>query len=304
MCDGICGASAEGATRWIFRDVTTSSDGRSYFSRRWSSVDVSINEQGFRERGFSAVKPPGTYRIAALGDSFTFGNGLRPRERYSDLLNQWLPDQFEVLNFGIPGANTPHHLETLTRALAAHSDFVLLQWFVNDIEGNDLSGRPRALLLLPVPAMHQWLSAHSALYTVANLRWAEVQIAMGWVGSYADYLKARASDPNSADARRESALLHQIIDISRAHGIPLGIVLFPDAGPELGHTYPFAFLHERVLAMCKEERVPCLDLRDAFAAVKDRRSLWVSPFDHHPSARANEIAAVKILEVFQHHWQK
>lgn len=300
----VAGVSAEAATRWIFRSVTASADGGGYFSRRDAS-SVLLNEHGFRERSYATPKPPGKYRIAVIGDSFTFGNGLDPRERYTNVLDTWLPDQYEVLNFGIPGNNTPHHLDTLrARVLPAQPDFVLLQWFVNDIEGNDLSGRPRTLPLVPVPGLHRWLNANSAIYTVANMRWAELQIAMGMAPSYADYLKARAEDANSMDARRESRLLHEIIDTAQRAGVKIAILLFPDPGQDLGPEYPFAFLHERVLGVCRQEAVPCIDLRGDLAIVKDRRALWVSPFDHHPSAKANEIAALKILDRLQNHWTK
>ena len=299
------GASAEAATRWVFRDVTTSADGGSFFARRWKAESVVFNERGFRERSFSDTAPAGTYRIAVIGDSFTFGSGLDPHARYTDRMNAWLPDHFEVLNLGLPGNNTPEHLTMLrTRALALHPDFVLLQWFVNDIEGDDLSGRPRTWPLVGMPTLHTWLNRHSALYGVANLRWAEAQIAFGWHKSYAEYMRERTGDPGSPDRQRDAALLRAIIDDTRQHGSAIGIVLFPDAGPDLGDAYPFAFLHDHVLGVCQESRVTCLDLRSAFARVKDRRSLWVSPFDHHPSARANEIAAVKILEVFEREWVK
>jgi hypothetical protein len=297
-------AGAEAATRWVFRDVTTSADSGSFFSRRWIN-DVAFNQSGFRERDFPLEKPPNTYRVAVIGDSFTFGNGLPPEQRYTDLMNAWLPDRFEVLNFAIPGNNTPQHLQTLrSRVLPAKPDFVLLQWFVNDIEGEDLSQRPRPALLAPHPALHRWLNRHSALYVIANLRWAEIQIALGWYPSYAEYLKMRAGDPDSGDSRREARQLGDIITTARQHNIDFGIVLFPDTGGPLDETYAFQFLHERVLEICRKAGVHCLDLRRDFAIVKDRRALWVSPFDHHPSARANEMAAVRILETFERDWQK
>ena len=299
------GASAEAATRLVFRDVTTSADAGSYFARRWNANNVFLNERGFRERGFSDTKPAGVYRIAVIGDSFTFGNGLEARARYTDRLNEWLPDQFEVLNFGVAGNNTPEHVTTVrASALPAHPDFVLLQWFVNDIEGDDLSGRPRTWPLVGMPFLHRLLNKYSALYDLANMRWNEAQIAFGWHKSYADYMRNRAGDPNSADRQRDAALLRTIIDDTRSSGSAIGIVLFPDAGFDLGEAYPFAFLHDHVLDICREDKVTCLDLRSTFAAVKDRRSLWVSPFDHHPSARANELAALRILEVFKHEWEK
>ncbi len=298
--------AVEAATRFVFRDVTTGSDNGGFFSLRWArGGHVQTNGDGFRERSFSMTKPAGTYRIVVLGDSFTFGNGLEANERYSDRLQAWLPPGYEVLNFGAPGANTPQHLDTLrSRVLPADPDFVLLQWFVNDIEGDSVEGRPLIRPLIPSRTVHNWLQAHSALYTVANLRWGEVQVASGMAGSYADYLKARAGDPQSADARRDAETLKKIIDEVRSQGRAIGIVLFPDPGPDLGDSYPFAYLHDHVMNVCRETNVPCLDLRKDFAAIADRRSLWVSPFDHHPSARANEIAAVKILEVFRRHWLK
>jgi hypothetical protein len=300
----VAGISAEAATRWVFRNVTSSADGGGYFSRQ-SRRDVMMNEYGFREHSFTLEKPAGEYRIAVVGDSFTFGSGLQTTQRYTDLMEQWLPEQFEVLNFGIPGSNTPQHLETLrVRVLPAHPDFVLLQWFVNDIEGNDVSRRPHTWPLLPIPALHRWLNANSALYTIANMRFAEAQIMLGVAPSYPEYLKARAADADSPDARRDAALLHEIVEVSHRAGSEIAIVLFPDPGQDLGSGYPFAFLHERVMAVCRQEAIPCIDLRNDLATVKDRRSLWVSPFDHHPSERANVIAALKIVERLQNRWVK
>jgi hypothetical protein len=301
----LAAVAAEAAARWMFRNVTASADGGGYFSVHRTPDEDVANAHGFRDRTFSADKPPGVYRIAVVGDSFTYGNGLKPQQRYTNLLDEWLPDQFEVLNFGIPGNNTPQHLDTLrTSVLPMNPDFVLLQWFVNDVEGHDLSGRPRTAPVIPMPGLHRWLNANSALYTIANMRWAEAQIMLGKAPSYPEYLKARVADASGPDARRDAALLQEMVDRSRKSGSDMAIVLFPDPGQDLGEAYPFAFLHERVIGVCQQEGIPCIDLRGDFAAVKDRRALWVSPFDNHPSAKANEIAALKILERLRPRWVK
>ena len=124
-------AFAEAATRFIFRDVTTSSDNQGFFTRRWAETGtVQTNGAGYRERSFSNVKAPGTYRIAAVGDSFTYGNGIRNDERYTEILQKALPSRFEVLNFGTAGANTPQHLHTVANiVLPLGPDFVILQWY-------------------------------------------------------------------------------------------------------------------------------------------------------------------------------
>ena len=75
-------AAAEPMTRFLFRDVTTSSDNGGYFTRRWFETGaVHVNSSGYREREFAAVKPSGAFRIAVVGDSFTYGNGVRQEDR-------------------------------------------------------------------------------------------------------------------------------------------------------------------------------------------------------------------------------
>jgi GDSL-like Lipase/Acylhydrolase family len=301
----ICIALAEPVTRVVFRDVTTSADAGGFFSRRWSRTGaVEFNSFGFRERTFTADKPAGVYRIAAVGDSFTFGNGIRAQDRYSDLLQARLPEHFEVLNFGVGGANTPEHRNFVAQLLPGfHPDFVLLQWYVNDVEDDDSAARPTFHPLMPMRELHHWLNDSSALYTVANMKWAEMQVALGMTRSYPEYLQRRLGDPNSPDSQNDRTLLLDLIAMCRRASVPLGIVLFPDtAGTDLGAGYPFTYLHERILDICAAQDLTCLDLRDAFSAVKDHRLLWANRLDHHPSALANEIAAVKIFETYSKQW--
>ena len=296
---------AEPFTRIVFRNVTTSSDNGGFFTRRWlRSGAVHINGSGFRERAFTATKAAGVYRIAVVGDSFTFGNGIAQPDRYSDLLQSRLPDHFEVLNFGTPGANTPEHRTLLSHLLPdIHPDFVLLQWYVNDMEDDDSAGRPSFRRLMPIRSLHNWLNDASALYTIANMQWAETQVALGMTTSYTEYLHRRLGDPNSADSQVDRGLLLQLIALCKRAGVPLGIVLFPDtAGADFGAGYPFAYLHERVLDICREQDLTCVDLRQDFSQVKDHRLLWANRLDHHPSALANEIAAVRIFETYAKQW--
>lgn len=297
-------AVVEPMARFVFRDVTSSSDNGGYFTQRWFRTGaVHQNSSGFREREFSAVKPAGTYRIAVVGDSFTWGNGVRQEDRYSNLLQARLPSHFEVLNFGAAGANTPQHHTLIGHLLSsAHPDFVLLQWYVNDVEDDDSTGRPSFVPLIPIRGMHDWLSINSALYTVANMKWSETQVALGMTAGYTTYLHRRFADPDSHDSQVDRALLVELVALCKRAGVPIGIVLFPDTAGDLRQGYPFGYLHDRVHDVCRAEGLTCLDLLNDFSLVKDRRLLWASRLDHHPSALANEIAAVKIFETYATIW--
>ena len=296
-------AVAEYCTRWMYRDVTSTSDSRGYFSGRWNrSGHVRLNSHGFREREFTEVPSPNVHRIAVVGDSFTFGNGLRAELRFSELIQHSLGPEFEVLNFGVPGYNTPNELDVVRRVvLPLHPEFVLLQWFVNDVEGDSRS-RPVYAPLLPFTSLHRSLQRRSALYTISDFWWTRQQIRWGLRQSYPDYINDTYGNQHRAPAGAHHAAIRSLLATVKDAHAGVGIILFPDTGYDLRDRYPFAFLHERVLGICGEAEVRCVDLRPVFAEVKDRQRLWVNRLDAHPSALANSIAAFQIVRAFEAAW--
>jgi len=178
----------------------------------------------------------------------------------------------------------------------------LLQWYVNDMEDDDSSGRPTFRPLMPVRSVHDWLNDVSALYTVANMQWAQMQVALGMTTSYSDYLNLRLGDPNGHDSQVDRGLLLDLIARCQRAGVRLGIVLFPDTAVSTSKDYPYGYLHDRVLEICQGQNLICADLRQEFSLIKDNRLLWANRLDHHPSALANEIAAVKIFETYASLW--
>jgi len=103
---------------------------------RVAPFEVAINAAGFRDAEYPLDKPPGTYRIFALGDSITFGLGVNNREAYPEVLerelNARLDFPIEVLNLGLPGASTDDELVRLRGFMAYSPDFLLLQVTNND----------------------------------------------------------------------------------------------------------------------------------------------------------------------------
>jgi hypothetical protein len=210
----------------------------------------------------------------------------------------------EVLNFGFPGNNWAEHVKTLERRiLRLRPDFVLLQWGINDIElDRDVLARPKIPLLLPSPAVHEWFSDRSAFYTILNAQWNRFQVRHQAGESYPAYMTRLYSDPNSEGAVRAEMLMRGFIELARKRGAGVGILLFPDPADSLGEDYPYRFLHDRVLETCVKEQIECVDLLPRLALVEDRRTLWASPLDSHPSGLANQIAAQEILATFARKW--
>lgn len=101
-------------------------------------VAVRVNSQGFRaDRAYSPEAPPGTLRIVAVGDSFTFGQGVEVEETFAARLEGLLPGT-EVVNLGVSGYGTDQQLLMLRhRGLAFRPDVVLLGLLVTNVLRND-----------------------------------------------------------------------------------------------------------------------------------------------------------------------
>jgi lysophospholipase L1-like esterase len=239
-----------------------------------------------------------------VGDSFTWGQGIEASERFSNLIEGALGPRYEVLNFGRPGNDMPEHLGVLEEALAVAPDFILLQLYINDFETKQME-RPRPYRLLPAQVDRD-LERSSVLYDLLNRKWASVQERLGIVDSYQRYMERNLGDPNGPNSREAFGMLHEFIERSRQAGVACGTVLFPAAdamGPD-GSNYPFGYLHERVQSTCASEQIRCLDLLPAFSTIHDPRSMWVSPFDAHPNAVANQRAAREIFQQFAPLWRR
>ena len=112
---------------------------------------VEINQAGFRDIEHALKKPIGTYRIAALGDSYTEARHVaiqdtfpKKLERYLNACKQLNYDKVEVLNFGVSGYGTAEELLTLRNSVWGYEpDLVLTTFFAgNDVLDNYPPAKP------------------------------------------------------------------------------------------------------------------------------------------------------------------
>jgi len=114
------------------------------------TVRLRANSQGFRTPELPRKKPAGTYRIAFLGDSTTFGWGVEAKERFSELLAARLNARedglrYEVINLGIPGYTSWHGIRAFeTYGLPWSPDMVIISFGAND--GKRISRRAKETL--------------------------------------------------------------------------------------------------------------------------------------------------------------
>jgi GDSL-like lipase/acylhydrolase family protein len=264
---------------------------------------AALNSLGFREREIGP-KDPGRYRIIILGDSFTFGNFVEEKDRFSNQLQVMLGPRYEILNLGYPGNNLPDYLPALDRALTMKPDFILLQLYENDFETPGMMRhRPTSYTLLPLDTDSR-LERESVLYRLIVDRWNVLQETIGFAERYTDYMARLLRDPESIDSREGVSELTEFIERARRAGVPTGGVLFPALYglADHGREYPFEYLHERVGKLYKDTQTPYLDLMPAFLTIRDPRTLVVNRWDAHPNAKANHLAAIAIFNRFLPLW--
>ena len=104
---------------------------------------VQINSEGMADREHPRAKPPGTLRIALLGDSVTASLYLPTEAKFGGLwekaLSQRLRRPVEVLNFAVDGSATWDQLQLFhLRARHFQPDLVVLGFFWgNDVWNNE-----------------------------------------------------------------------------------------------------------------------------------------------------------------------
>jgi hypothetical protein len=119
--------------------------------RKEGEAFVRINSDGLRDREHTKVKPPETFRIAVVGDSYAEAFQVAREKAFWSVMERRLQDcpalrgrRVEVINFGVSGYGTAQELITLREKVWEYSpDVVLLALTTN----NDVLDNSRALKL-------------------------------------------------------------------------------------------------------------------------------------------------------------
>ena len=94
---------------------------------------IRTNQQGFRsEREFAERPTPSAVRALLFGDSQTAGDGVANRSRFSDLLEQEIPN-FEIYNYALSGTSVDQHFLIYKEQAGVEHDLVIIAFYVENI---------------------------------------------------------------------------------------------------------------------------------------------------------------------------
>ena len=288
---------------------------RGYFGSQ-NEVDHLTNAMGFRGRLFPLdlgsdgneillPKRPQAVRLAFLGDSFTFGEGVRDQDTFAqvtaaNLQKQW-PDRIvEAANYGVGGHNTFQAFHVLQRwAIKTDPDAVILGFVLNDAEPpifapDPVSGRPVRRQLAVEQGRFGSRPPDRLLYrsNIAQLVWrfcAQRQ----QTDSTIDHYRSLYTDANPSWKTNRAALLG-IVESCQQRQIPCYVLLFPVLY-KLNEDYPLKDVHERIKKSLAGTHATFIDLLPLLMD-KKAADLWVHPTDHHPNNEVHALVAKTLAE--------
>jgi hypothetical protein len=239
-------------------------------------VPVKLNSCGMRSPERSLQKPPNTFRIALLGDSFAFGWGVKQEESFAQVLEDTLnrisnnKPKFEVLNFGTPGYSTFQEVAKFKEiGLKFKPDAVLVFFIENDF------GLPFYVRDIYNPG--KMLSS----MTFARLTWQALDPKIE-----AQKLKMTNYDPNKA--------LLDLKDFLRPEGIPLYLTINPKKNA--------SGLKRNLWVLKKNKDIRYFDMRPSYKKYVEENKIpdkdLVLSFDPHPSALRHKIYGTILASFF------
>jgi len=273
-----------------------------------------INQDGIRDRDFSLAKPPGTFRIAAVGDSCTFGLGLELEDTWPKQLERELRKtrpHVEVINFGVMGYNTPQEAERIQDKVLKYSpDLILIGYSLNDI---GVLSRQRTLLatykgydsyLTSGNALLDRFLPHSKTYMLIKNRLflKKTEAARPQYSKDGRKLIQKGYKRYFFDAYQEPEnwqILNAAFAKIRALTQPQIPVLFV-IHTELKEMDPYLFteIHEIVKKLCHDHGFSVLDPLADMLAYK-ARDLRISKANVHPNALGNKVFVLAITRYLQ-----
>ncbi len=240
------------------------------------------NSRGWRGPAVAEARAPGALRLLALGDSTTFGLGVREAQRWTDVLQRLLGTLLEgrraveVVNAGLPSYSSCQNLVQLERELPRlRPDAVL--WSVTG---------------------HNDSCATLGRTDAEQVAWARGLRSL-WDGLALVRAAGLATQPPSGPSRLRvapaelEANLRAAAGVARRAGVPLVILISARTATVVRHAPMQAEVDAIVERIAAEEGVPVADARPRFAALAPREPF---PDTVHPDPDGHRLIAWSAFE--------
>ncbi len=243
--------------------------------------------------GPTKPKERDTFRIAVVGDSFTFGPNMQFDDTFSKRLERFLnlntsAKKVEVLNRGFSGFSTAQEVDVVKQALVDSADLIVLEITLNDGEAHLLSREEKKALFEASYLEWKFFKMWSSLEFVLS-RLHNSQSHKAYIHYHSKFFKEPASFAIFDDA------IGKIQKAAASLSVPVVAMVFPMFDFPFDESYPLADVHEIIAKSLASHGIKTLDLRGAYTHIPAARLQVIPGVDSHPNEIANRIAAERLL---------
>lgn len=260
----------------------------------WTEKNVNLNSAGYRDDEHDLNKAADTFRIYALGDSYTYGWLVNDyKKTFPKILEENLQKKtnkkIEIINAGSPGFSLGEMVNRfISEGKYYYPDLVILG--INDDEANDSKTyqQPADLKLNPLIK-----NSHLYQFTLGNY-FKQISEKANH-----EYVLNIYKDPSSQEWKKFSDQILSLQNQVSKINAKLAIVLFPHIHPNSPDSpYDYYPYNEKFKSFTAENGIYLFDPLDNFIKFSDKKSLVINPLDPHPTGDMNKIVADKFSENF------
>ena len=266
------------------------------FTTEFKKKYIRYNKYGYRDYEYNLKKKEGVFRIIVLGDSQTFGHGIK------DLNNTWVKKlekkliesvgntSIEVLSISGPGWNSDTYLyELFKKSFKFNPDLVILAYYHNDIPfpislNCDSSDRK----ITPDINIFQ----RSKLVSFINFRINRLLEKIGEKPRYSDCLNQAYDSIGWEMNKFYLDIMGLSLSIKKIHFMITVIPLIH----QLDSNYPLAGPHKKLKEFSIKRNIEFLDFYEEGFKNLNPSNLKVSKTDHHLNKNAGDIMADVLFE--------
>lgn len=231
-------------------------------------IDNVFNQWGYRDKDWSMESAEGTIRVACIGDSFTFGQGVNQEERFTEVLNGILnrnasaTHRFEVMNFGLCGYSTNEEWYALQRDVFRFAPkIVVLTMCWND----------------------------SMFFK------READLMKKFKDRPEEFSKEYSNIVKSEKFHNCIPIIEKMNAACKGHGCQFVVGIFNNSDSD-----EWKLLVSEVLPAMKERAIPAFDIREELIARKCfGGESSVHSTDHHPNKIAHSIYGEKVANILE-----
>ena len=265
--------------------------GKTLASRIYSGFyKGNINKLGYRDYNFDfSLSTNDKVKIVILGDSFTWGFGVRSEQRFTNLLNDKLSNTSLIFNLGKNGSDTKEEYKRLID-YPVKPDILILQYYLNDIEVASKENGQSFKGFGPYEDLRYTFEFMVRNSFILNYIYWLLPHPHGEESTYAEFISSAYNNKDILDSHLSD--LDNILNYCTSNEITPYLIIFPFMNDlDLSHK-----LLTPIETHLIEQDIRFINFVDILKDIPIKRRM-VNSNDGHPSAEVHKLVAEELYNM-------